>query len=63
MPFLADVRKREIKALAKASLEMGCRNLVAITWDEYGREDAGGASVEIVPLEHIVLQIPSSGGT
>lgn len=33
-----NMRSREVKALVKASVELGCNNLVVITWDYEGLE-------------------------
>jgi len=43
-------RKREIKALLKASEELRCENLTIITWDEEGEEKSDSKIIKIVPL-------------
>ena len=43
-------RKREIKALLKASEELRCKNLTIITWDEEGEEKSNSKIIKIVPL-------------
>lgn len=45
-----ETKKREIKALLKASELLKCRHLLIITGDQEGEEKAGGKKIEIVPL-------------
>jgi len=45
-----DTKKREIKALLKASKELKCKNLIIITWDEEGEEKINSRIIKIVPL-------------
>jgi len=45
------VEPREVEALIRASAELGCDDLLTITWDYEGEEDAGGGrEVRFVPL-------------
>lgn len=46
----ADVRKRELKALLKASMELKCSNLQVITADYEGEETIEGGKVGFIPL-------------
>jgi predicted AAA+ superfamily ATPase len=43
-------KEREIKGLLKASEELGCDNLLVITWDREGEERIGGKKVIYAPL-------------
>jgi predicted AAA+ superfamily ATPase len=45
-----DVRARKLKALAKASEELGAREALVITWDFRGEDALGGLRVRYVPL-------------
>lgn len=45
-----DTRKREIKALIKASREFSCDDLLVITWDEEEEKKVDSKVVRIVPL-------------
>jgi len=45
-----DVRRRETKSLIKASEELGCKNLLVITWDYEGEEKAKGKEIRFIPL-------------
>lgn len=45
-----NAKERETKALARASEETGCRNLLVITDDHEGRERKGGREIRFVPL-------------
>lgn len=49
---LADTntRKREIKALVKASDKLKCDNLVVITWDQEGSEGKDSKEIRFIPL-------------
>ncbi len=45
------VGRREAEALIRASAELGCNELLTITWDYEGEEEAvGGRMVRYVPL-------------
>ena len=43
-------RERELKALARAGRELGCRDLLVITWDESAEEKCRGKKIRFVPL-------------
>jgi len=43
-------RERETKGLLKASGELDCRNLLIITWDFEGEEEARGKKIKFIPL-------------
>lgn len=45
-----EIRKREIKALLKASSTLRCSNLLLITWEEEGVEKINGCEIKIVPI-------------
>ncbi len=45
-----DLDPRETRALARASRELGCRDLTIITWDASGEVERDGLSVRLVPL-------------
>ncbi|MEA3378935.1 MAG: ATP-binding protein [Nanoarchaeota archaeon] len=45
-----DTKKRELKALAKASDELKCNNLLVITEDKGGEEKLKGKKVKYIPL-------------
>ena len=45
-----DTRKREIKALLKASAELKCSDLVVITKDKEGEEKIEGKKIKYIPL-------------
>ncbi len=45
-----DVKKRELKALTKASEELKCRNLLVITWDYESEEKVDNKEIRFVPL-------------
>lgn len=45
-----DTRKREIKALLKASHELKCKNLLIITWDEEREEEINSKIIKVLPL-------------
>lgn len=42
--------KREISALIRASREVGCENLLVLTWDDEGTEVVNGKEIIFVPL-------------
>ena len=44
------MKTRELKALAKASEELGVRDALVITWDYRGEEALSGLRVRYVPL-------------
>jgi hypothetical protein len=45
-----DTKKREVKALLKASQELKCNDLAIISWDEEGMEKIGSTIIKIIPL-------------
>lgn len=45
-----DVKKRELKALTKASEGLKCRNLLVITWDYESEEKVDNKEIRFVPL-------------
>ena len=45
-----DTKKREVKALLKASKELKCRNLLIISEDKEGAEKVGNKKIKYVPL-------------
>lgn len=51
-----DTKKREIKALVKASKELRCNNLVVITEDKEGQEKAGNKKIKYAPLWKWLLE-------
>ena len=48
--FYQETKKRETKALLKASKELKCNNLLVITKDYEGEEKLGGKKVRFIPL-------------
>ncbi len=44
-----EVERREIRALLRASDELGCGDLLVVTWD-YEEEEDGGKKIRFVPL-------------
>ena len=40
-------RNREIGPLLKASQELGCNNLIILTWDQEGEELVGGKKIHL----------------
>jgi hypothetical protein len=44
------VKERELGALLKASAELGCDDLLVLTWDQEGQEEVGGRRVVYEPL-------------
>jgi len=51
-----DTKKREIRALLKASKELGCDNLLIITKDKEGEEIAASKKIKYVPLWKWLLE-------
>ncbi len=49
-------KKRELRALAKASKELKCKNLLVITWDYDGTEKIDGKTILCVPLWKWLLE-------
>jgi len=45
-----EIEKREIRSILKASKELGCKNLLIITWDFEGEEILERQKVRFVPL-------------
>ena len=45
-----EIEKREIRSLLKASRELGCKNLLVITWDFEREESREGKRIKFVPL-------------
>ncbi len=45
-----NTKKREIKALLKASKGLKCNDLIIITWDEEGEEEIDSKRINIIPL-------------
>lgn len=45
-----ETKKREIKALLKASEELKCNNLIVITRDYEGEEKSGSKNIKFIPL-------------
>lgn len=45
-----ELERREMKALAKASKELRCRNLLVITWDYEGVGEYQGRKIKFLPL-------------
>lgn len=43
-------RKREIKALIKASAHLQCKKLMIITWEEESTEEIDGLTIDIIPI-------------
>ncbi len=43
-------KKREVNALIKASNEVGCENLMVLTWDYEAEETAGEKKITYLPL-------------
>ena len=46
----SEAGKREFKSLAEASQELGCDDLIIITWDKEGEEIFKGKKVKLIPL-------------
>jgi len=51
-----EVREREIKALLKASGELGCSNLLVLTWNYEGDEKIGGKRIVFRPLWKFLME-------
>ncbi|MBI5245265.1 MAG: ATP-binding protein [Elusimicrobia bacterium] len=51
---------REMDALSRAGRELGCSNMLMITWDEEGGERAGSAAVRLIPLWKWLLEAGSA---
>jgi len=49
-------KERETKSLIRASAELKCKNLLAVTWDYEGEETAGGKKIAYLPLWKWLLQ-------
>ena len=45
-----EIEKREVRALLKASGELGCKNLTVITWDYEDEEMFKGKKIQFTPL-------------
>ncbi len=54
-------KEREIKALLKASEELGCRDLLVITSEKEGEETIDGKRITYVPLWRYLLQGTAEG--
>jgi predicted AAA+ superfamily ATPase len=54
----SDIGGRELRALAKASEQLGCENLLAITWDFEDSIEIGGKAIGCVPLWKWLLGLP-----
>ncbi len=52
-------RKRELRALVKASRELSCNNLLVLTWDEEGKEKVKGKEIRLVPVWRWLLENPA----
>jgi len=55
-PTDIDTKKREIRALLKASRELGCKNLKIITWDYEDVEVIDGREIKFIPLWKWLLE-------
>ncbi len=53
---LTAVNRRELDALAAASKDLNCDNLLVLTWDYEGSTGAGGKKVSFMPLWKWLLQ-------
>ncbi|MGB9716964.1 MAG: ATP-binding protein [Thermoproteota archaeon] len=53
-----EVEGREVKALVKASDDLGCNNLLIVTWDYEGVETVEGKKVKFTPLYEWLLHQP-----
>jgi len=51
-----NTRKREIKALVKASDKFTCGDLIVITWDEAGEEKVNAKEIKFIPLWQWLLR-------
>jgi len=45
-----EVKEREVSSLLKASKELGCNNLIIITWSKEGEEKVSGKTIKYIPL-------------
>lgn len=45
-----DTKKREIRALLRASDKFRCEDLIIITWDEDGQETVNSKKIKFIPL-------------
>ena len=52
-----EIKKREIKALLKASEELKCKDLLMITWDYEGEEEIKGNRIRFKPLWKWLLKM------
>ncbi|RLJ04675.1 MAG: hypothetical protein DRP18_04415 [Candidatus Aenigmatarchaeota archaeon] len=52
-----EIERREIKSLLKASRELGCKNLLVITWDYEDEENLEGRRIRFLPLWRWMLNI------
>lgn len=50
-----DTRKRELKALLKASKELKCRNLIVITYDKEGEEKVNSKKIKYISIWKYLL--------
>ena len=51
-----DTKRRETKALVKASKELKCKNLLVITFDNESEERIQGKKIKLVPLWKWLLE-------
>ena len=51
-----DTKKREVKALLKASKELKCKNLLVITEDKEGEEKIDNKKIKYIPLWKYLCQ-------
>lgn len=58
-----DTRKREIKALVKATKHVRCSHLILITWEEEGQEEIDDLKIDILPIWKWLLDYPSDTST
>ena len=49
-------KHREIRSLLKASRELGCKNLLVITWDYENEEKTEGRKIKFIPLWKWLIQ-------
>jgi predicted AAA+ superfamily ATPase len=45
-----EIEKREVSSLLKASEQLGCRDLIVITWDYEGEEEIEKKKIKFIPL-------------
>jgi hypothetical protein len=55
-------RDREYKPLVKASRELGCKDLMVLTWDEWDEEEFEGRRIRLVPLWRWLLGLEELPG-